>query len=139
MDQGKEGYEEFKNKAEKYVNDKEKAEELLDDALKKAENDKGPINKFWDELQLFFSIIKDWKDGKYKDIPVGTLTMIFVAVLYFVVPTDLVPDVIPLGGFVDDAAVIAYVIKQIRSDLNAYKKWKDENLKNSNNDEDKKR
>ena len=133
MKQGEKGYKKFENKADEYVNDKKKAENLVNEAQKKAENNKGPINKFWQELQLFFSIIKDWKNGKYKNIPLGTITMVFVAVIYFVIPTDLVPDVIPLGGFVDDAAVISYVIKQIRSDLEDYKKWKMKNSQDNYN------
>ena len=129
MDQGKKGFKKYESKGKKYIEDKEKASNLLDEALEKADNNQGPINKVWDELQLMFSIVNDWIKGNYKQIPVGTLTMIFVAIVYFVSPADLVPDVIPLGGFVDDAAVIGYVIKQIKSDLEEYKKWKSEQKK----------
>ena len=133
MGQGEKGYKKFESRGKKYVNDKEKASNLLDDALKKAENNKGPINDVWDDLQLLFSIVNDWIKGNYKKIPVGTISMIFVAIVYFVSPADLVPDVIPLGGFVDDAAVIAYVIKQIRSDLDEYKRWKATDLSEDKN------
>ena len=46
-----------------------------------------------------------------------------VAIIYFVVPIDLMPDWIPLAGFVDDAAVLVFVIAQIKSDLDKYLKW----------------
>ena len=35
-----------------------------------------------------------------------------------------IPDFIA-GGFVDDIAVIAYIVKKIQEELKAYKKWKD--------------
>ncbi|MFW6025964.1 MAG: YkvA family protein [Candidatus Woesearchaeota archaeon] len=132
MNYGKKGYEDYKEKGEKYVNDKYKAKNLLDRAIEKAEKKKGPIKNVWEELQLMFSVAYDWVKGNYKDIPIKPLTMIFVAILYFVTPTDIVPDVIPLGGFVDDVAVIAYVLKDVRNELHAYKEWK------KNNDEEKK-
>ncbi len=127
MNYGKKGYEDYREKGEKYVNDKYKAKNLLDKAIEKAESKKGPIKNVWEELQLMFSVAYDWVKGNYKDIPIKPLSMIFVAILYFVTPTDIVPDVIPLGGFVDDVAVIAYVLKDIRDDLHAYKEWKKNN------------
>ena len=48
-------------------------------------------------------------------------------------PVDLIPDFIPLAGFVDDAAVIGLVLKVIREDLVKYKNWKErkEEVENS--------
>jgi uncharacterized membrane protein YkvA (DUF1232 family) len=46
-----------------------------------------------------------------------------VAIIYFVSPIDLLPDWIPLGGFIDDAAVIGFVLKQINTDLEQFLKW----------------
>jgi uncharacterized membrane protein YkvA (DUF1232 family) len=39
-------------------------------------------------------------------------------------PLDLVPDVLPIVGQVDDAAVVAGCLILIQQDLHAYRKWK---------------
>jgi uncharacterized membrane protein YkvA (DUF1232 family) len=49
-----------------------------------------------------------------------------VGLLYLVSPIDLIPDFLP-GGYIDDAMVLAIVIKQVSSDLDKYKEWLAEN------------
>lgn len=120
--------EKFGGKAKEYYQDKKKVKNLLDAAIKKA-NKKGPLEEIWDNLQLLFGIIRDWISGDYRDIPVGSIIAIIIGLLYFVSPVDIIPDFIP-GGLIDDAAVLGIVIKQVKSDLNKYKDWLDENKLN---------
>ena len=42
--------------------------------------------------------------------------MLFAAVAYFIVPFDLIPDMIPGLGFADDAALLAAVLVVVSSD-----------------------
>ena len=49
-----------------------------------------------------------------------------VALLYIFSPIDLVPDVIPGIGLLDDAAVTALCLSLIKSDLEKYKSFKEE-------------
>lgn len=130
---GKKGYTKYKNKAEKNLDDKEKAEGLLEAAREKAEKRKGPLHEAWEKIQLFFSVFDDWIKGKYRVIPFRSIAMITVGIVYFVMPIDLIPDAILGLGFGDDAAVIAFVIKQISNDLEDYKVWKE---KQKQTDED---
>jgi uncharacterized membrane protein YkvA (DUF1232 family) len=46
--------------------------------------------------------------------------------IYFVLPLDIFPDFIPLLGFFDDAAVIAYIVRTIQQDLDAFTDWERE-------------
>lgn len=117
--------EKFGGKAKEYSQDKKKAKKLLDEAVKKA-NKKGPLEEIRDNLQLLFGIVRDWISGDYKDIPVGSIIAIIIGLLYFVSPVDIIPDFIP-GGLIDDAVVLGLVIKQVKSDLDKYKDWLDEN------------
>lgn len=114
----------FNTKAEDYINDKDKAKKLVDEAMKKAKK-KGPLEELWEDIQLLFGIISDWATGKYTEIPTGSIIAIIIGLLYFVSPIDLIPDFLP-GGLLDDAAVLALVIAQARSDLNKYKQWREE-------------
>jgi len=116
----------WKTKAESYVDNKEKTKELLEVAMEKAENKKlGPIGELWDKLQLVFSLVKDWINGSYREIPKGTIITIIIGIVYFVSPLDIIPDIILPLGFVDDAAVLGFIIKQVGSDLERYRVWKD--------------
>lgn len=117
----------FGKKAKEYANDKKKTEDLINEAKLKADKlDKsGPLDQFYQRLQLLFAVIKDWKNGSYKQIPKGSIIMILMGLLYFMSPFDLIFDLLP-GGFFDDAFVLGLVIKQVNSDIEKYKKWKQE-------------
>ncbi len=112
-------------RAKEAVNDKEKAQDILDKAMKKASEVKGPLEKVWESLTLMFGIVADWIKGKYKDVPLGSIIGIIGALIYFLSPIDAIPDFIPVIGYLDDVFVIGLVIAQVSSDLEKYKAWKD--------------
>ena len=63
--------------------------------------------------------------GRYR-LPLGALVTIIGGLLYFVDPIDLIPDMTPVIGFVDDAAVLAWVLRRMRKDLDTFRAWEDE-------------
>jgi len=44
-------------------------------------------------------------------------------VVYFVNPFDILPDFLLGLGFLDDASVIAFVMKSIKSELDRFAEW----------------
>jgi uncharacterized membrane protein YkvA (DUF1232 family) len=115
-----------RTKAEDYLRDPEKSKQLLDQAVKKAHNreeKKGPLADVWTSLTALFRLLQSYLKHDYTKIPWGSVVLVVVAIIYFVSPIDLIPDWIPLAGFIDDAAVIGFVINQIRNDLDDYLKW----------------
>jgi len=46
--------------------------------------------------------------------PASAKAILLAALGYFVLPVDLIPDVLPVIGFTDDAAVIAAAIATVR-------------------------
>jgi uncharacterized membrane protein YkvA (DUF1232 family) len=46
-------------------------------------------------------------------LPVGVRVRVALLVAYLVVPFDLVPDVVPLIGYADDAVVVALVLRSV--------------------------
>ncbi|WP_251551594.1 YkvA family protein [Neobacillus muris] len=119
------GYKKYESKAGEYIHDKEKADGLLKEAIKKANDKKGALSGVWEKLQLLLEFFKAWNKGEYKEVPTRSLVMIIAGILYFVSPIDLVPDFIVGLGLVDDAAVIGFVLKQISNDLEKFKAWKE--------------
>ena len=51
--------------------------------------------------------------------PAGAKGMMLAALAYFVLPTDAIPDVFPVVGFTDDAAVIAAMIALVGANVKA--------------------
>lgn len=117
-----------KKEAEDLIKDPQKTESILKQALQKLGDTKsGPIRELFDNISLMISMVSDWIKGKYKEVPVGSIIAILAALLYFISPIDLIPDFIVGVGYIDDAFVVAIVIRQIYADLQEYKKWKENN------------
>ena len=49
--------------------------------------------------------------------PLHVKVVLLGAVAYFVLPTDLIPDYIPVIGYTDDAAVLAAAVKLVSSHI----------------------
>jgi uncharacterized membrane protein YkvA (DUF1232 family) len=47
------------------------------------------------------------------DTPLKVKAALFGALAYFVLPIDLMPDVMPILGFTDDAAVLATAVRMV--------------------------
>ncbi len=120
----------LEGKANAIYFDSDKLKKLLNATKEKVEGNK-TLMEIWDDIKLFLDLIRDWIRGDYKDISKGSVIMIIISLLYLVNPLDIVPDFIP-GGFIDDLAVIAYVIKKISEELNVYKEWRNSKVNDDN-------
>ena len=52
-----------------------------------------------------------------RQTPLHVKAVLLGAIAYFILPTDFIPDYIPVIGFVDDAAVLAGAIKLVDSHI----------------------
>jgi uncharacterized membrane protein YkvA (DUF1232 family) len=87
----------------------------------------GPLEKFAQNMKLLFSVVKDYANGSYREVPWLTIAAIVGSLIYVFSPIDLIPDFIPVLGLTDDAAVLALCLKGIVSDLTKYQAWKRKN------------
>ncbi|MFI3324736.1 MAG: YkvA family protein [Clostridia bacterium] len=75
-------------------------------------------------IPVFVSLIKSYIKKEYTEIPTGSIIAIVACLIYFVSPIDLIPDTIPGVGYADDAALIAFALSMVESDIEDYKEWK---------------
>lgn len=54
--------------------------------------------------------------------------MVVGALLYFVVPLDLIPDALGAMGFVDDVSVISAAVESVRTELQRFRAWEQKAL-----------
>ncbi len=64
--------------------------------------------------------------GHYRQVPKRTLIAALAALIYLADPLDLIPDVLPMVGLLDDAMVFAWVVRQVRRDIDAFLAWERE-------------
>jgi uncharacterized membrane protein YkvA (DUF1232 family) len=57
------------------------------------------------------------------------------ALIYFVNPLDLIPDFIFAFGFLDDAAVIGYVVSLLRSEIDLFETWQETRVDSRKNND----
>lgn len=86
--------------------------------------DLSKFKKLIKQLKLAVSLIKDFKDKSYTQIPWRSIALIAASILYFLNPFDVVPDILPIFGIADDAILFASVFKSIQFDLEKYCEWK---------------
>lgn len=77
------------------------------------------------DLKLLINLFKDWYNGVYREIPWYSIAAIILGFLYLLSPVDLVPDMIPVLGQVDDVVIIRWILTHIaKQDLNKYRQFK---------------
>ncbi len=112
----------LRNKANDLYDDRGKISSLLQKVKKMVEGNK-ELRSLFDDLKVLTELIKDYYSGRYKNLTKGSIILVLISLIYLVNPMDIVPDFM-LGGFIDDAAVIAYILKKLTTEVNAYKLWK---------------
>jgi len=86
---------------------------------------KGGLEECKEDLVLLGEYVKDVSRGNYKQYSVATLSLAVGALLYVVSPLDVIPDIFPAAGFLDDVAIVGYALAQLQEELLRYKGTKE--------------
>jgi len=127
-------YRSAKSKASEYANDPDKLNDLLDKAARKADSKKGPLAEVWNSLMACLRLLRAYATGQYRDIPWGSLVSIIATVIYFVMPVDLIPDFLLGFGFIDDAALIGWILGSVKGDIERFIEWETTNPSSKQDD-----
>jgi len=82
------------------------------------------LDRILQDVRLAVSLVRDYRNGSYRTVPAHTIVAIVLLLLYVFNPLDLLPDVLPIVGLIDDALAAALCLWFVERDLRAYGEWK---------------
>ena len=113
----------------RFTRGKDFADFINDDAIRNKINKAYPaLKKALENVRELYALFKDSVKGDYK-LHTANIAMIGGGLLYFILPADLIPDFIPLVGYLDDLAVLTTIMNSLKGELNAYRSWKENGIK----------
>ncbi|MBD5401203.1 DUF1232 domain-containing protein [bacterium] len=88
------------------------------------------LGRMIDDIVCMVSLVDSYVKKEYKDIPVATIISIVAALIYLLSPIDIIPDMIPIIGYLDDVAVLLFILNfGVDKDLEKYRLWQKSNRK----------
>jgi uncharacterized membrane protein YkvA (DUF1232 family) len=86
------------------------------------------LGKLKDDLRLLQALCLAYWRGEYRAISPKALISVVAGLMYFLSPVDAIPDFIPVFGMLDDIAVLAWLMKVLDDELNAFRAWRKRQL-----------
>ena len=115
-------------KARRLLRNPEELSATLAQGLAKAYSKRTVLVKIFEDFLLLFRLVKAWVLGEYKTVPKTTILWAVLAILYFLSPIDAIFDILP-GGYLDDIAMISFILGRIKGDLDLFSAWERKNKK----------
>lgn len=72
----------------------------------------------------FFRLLAAWLSGRYRVFPWRSFLLLVALLLYLFSPIDLIPDVIPGVGFVDDLTLFGVLVRSLVGDTRKFREWR---------------
>jgi uncharacterized membrane protein YkvA (DUF1232 family) len=98
---------------------------LLRHAYERMTTHSSVLSAVWTDLRTMMRLLVRWADRSYRRVGWTPLVLMVGALLYFVVPADVVPDALGALGFVDDVTVITTVVRRVRDELDRFREWEE--------------
>jgi len=110
--------------AKSCVEDRDRLRTLFNEAAKKAAAcPKDSFKEYWPYLQTMLRLVRAHHRAEYDQTAHDSLLWIVAALNYLIDPFDLIPDKTPFLGFIDDAAVVEFVVDRTRQTLDDFMAW----------------
>jgi uncharacterized membrane protein YkvA (DUF1232 family) len=99
---------------------------LLGQAAARLDSPSAALTAVTDDVRALLRMVREAALGHYRRLPKRALLAVAAGLLYLVDPLDLIPDMVPVIGLLDDATVLLWVVHQVRRDLDDYLAWERE-------------
>ncbi|MEQ7917581.1 YkvA family protein [Xanthomonas sp. WHRI 1810A] len=97
---------------------------LLFAVARKGAGEGNRLGKIKDDLKLLQALCLAYWRGEYRAISPKAILSVVAGLMYFISPLDAIPDWIPGLGMLDDIAVLAWVMKSLNTELDAFRAWR---------------
>lgn len=112
--------------AKSFIEDPAKIDELIAQLMQKMEGLPSTVAESFANVPLMAQMVKGYVTQEYTDVSPKVVVSLVAAFLYLVKQRDLIPDYIPVVGFLDDLAIITFALAINKPELEAYAQWKAE-------------
>jgi uncharacterized membrane protein YkvA (DUF1232 family) len=68
-------------------------------------------------------LVRAYALGQYRAVPWKTVLKITAALVYFISPIDLLPDLLPITGLTDDFGVLLWVYNSVSGEIEKFLTW----------------
>jgi uncharacterized membrane protein YkvA (DUF1232 family) len=119
----KTNYKQAFNRAIKVLNDRRLSSKLVDEAkstLTSRADRSEKIAKLKGKFQTLIRLVKEYTKGNYRQISKKSMLYTVGVLIYFITPTDVIPDFIPVSGFVDDASLLIWLYNHLGKELKQF-------------------
>jgi len=116
-------FENAKIKANIYLQDNERLSNLQVSLNEKIEKSKEKISESLNDIYTLMRLLAAYSTGEYREIAFKSMVVIVAALIYFLSPLDVVPDFVATVGFLDDLAILTYVFKTFKDEINRFIDW----------------
>ena len=110
--------------AEAVIENPQKRDKLIEKVENFASNNRSSLQDYWQDIELTFSLLKDYFSGVYKEVALSSIVMIISSFLFIVSPFRFLPKWLPLSALLERTLVIIFILEYIKGDLAAYRKWR---------------
>jgi uncharacterized membrane protein YkvA (DUF1232 family) len=76
-----------------------------------------------EKFSIMGRLVKAYALGHYRGIQWKTVLLIVAAIIYFISPIDLLPDLLPITGLADDLGVLLWVYNSVGGEIEKFLTW----------------
>jgi uncharacterized membrane protein YkvA (DUF1232 family) len=116
----------FVNRATKLLGKPFKVVTILNETASKLADKESKDNKFkqlFDVALTVVRMLRSYITGDYREIQGSTVISGLAVLLYVLSPIDLVPDFIPVLGFLDDLSLVSWFVGKFQLEITRYRDW----------------
>lgn len=100
----------------------------LNEVANKLADKESKTSKFRQLFEIALTLVrlvKNYITGDYREVSTSTIVSGLAVLLYVLSPIDLVPDFIPVLGFLDDLSLISWFVSKFQVEMVRFREWEE--------------